>query len=148
MIQYSDDDLIEAPREVLWKLLGEHLDDTKIATIHPLVQSQTTVRRSDSEVVVDRVIDVRRKLKKSRWRFVLEPPEKFRWEILESDGPWASGTYLELKYEEVPNGTHITARGSLTLVGLPFFLSQPRTVATVLNDLRTEDVFYLRRYRY
>jgi len=148
VVQYSDEDLIEAPREVVWKLLEEHHDDTRISAIHPLILSQKTVRRTEGEILVDRVIDVRRKPKKSRWRITFDRPERYRWEVLESEGPWASGTYLELTYADAPKATRVAARGALTVLGLPFFLSQERAVRSALTDLRTEDVWYLRRYRY
>jgi len=148
MVAYADEDFIEVPRAVIWKLLADHLDDAKLPTIHPLVQSQTTVQRTETEAVVDRVIDVRRKLKKSRWKITMRPPELYRWEVLESEGPWTPGSFLEITYTEAPKGTKVAARGELTIVNLPFFLSQARTLRTVLNDLRTEDVWFLRRYRF
>lgn len=148
MVVYEDVDVIAAPRHIVWKLLGDHLDDTKIRTIHPLVQSQTTVRRTDTEVVVDRVIDVSRKFKKSRWKLTYHPPESARWEILESEGPWSLGTYLDVRYEEVPGGTRLRARGELSLNVLPFFLSQKRAVAQALIDLNTEDWNFINRYRF
>lgn len=149
MVQYSDEDVIEAPRSAVWKLLLDHLDDAKLPDIHPLVRSQKTVERTETDAIVDRVIEVRRKPKNSRWRIVMQPPELYRWEVLESEGPWASGSYLELTYsEESPRTTRVQTRGALTVRDLPFFLSQDRTIRTVLNDLRTEDVWFLRRYRF
>lgn len=148
MVEYSDEDVIEAPRAVVWKLLADHLDEAKIVEIHPLIRSQKIVRQSGNEVVVDRVIDVNRKLKKSRWRMLFQPPDHARWEVLESEGPWASGSYLDLTYLEDGKKTRVRARGALTVMNLPFFLSQARTVRSVLNDLQTEDVWFLRRYRY
>jgi hypothetical protein len=148
MVAYEDEDLIPAPRNVVWRLLQDHLNDAKIVEIHPLIQSQKTVRRSDQEVVVDRRIDVRRKPVPSRWKITYHPPERARWEILESDGPWAPGSHLDLTYEEVRDGTRILARGDLTVRPLPFLTSQERAIRTIFADLRTEDVWYLRRYRY
>ncbi|MGD1100362.1 MAG: hypothetical protein ABR888_08505 [Thermoplasmata archaeon] len=148
MVVYEDEDLIAAPRHILWRLLNDHLDDTKILTIHPLIQSQKTVSRTDSEIVVDRVIDVRRKPLKSRWKITHQPPERARWEILESEGPWTTGSYLDVRYEDVPGGTHLHARGDLSIRVLPFFLSQKRTVARVLNDVNTEDLSFIHRYRF
>ncbi|MFI5413863.1 MAG: hypothetical protein ACHQ0I_04685, partial [Candidatus Lutacidiplasmatales archaeon] len=89
MVAYEDDDLFPAPRAIVWKLLDEHLDDAKALVIHPLIKSQKTVSRSGSEIVVDRVIDVRRKLLKSRWKITFEPPDHGRWEVVHSEGPWA-----------------------------------------------------------
>ena len=88
MVVYEDRVLISASRDAVWRLLNDHLDDKKISTIHPLVQSQKTVSRTGSEIVVDRVIHVRRKMMKSRWKITYQPPEHGRWEIIESEGPW------------------------------------------------------------
>jgi len=148
MVAYEDDDVIEAPRAVVWKLLEDHLNDAKIVEIHPLIQSQKTVERSGNTIVLDRVIDVRRKMKKSRWKLTYEVPDRARWEVVESEGPWTVGSYLDLTYTEAGKTTRIHAKGDLTIIGLPFFLSQARTIQSVMNDIHTEDVFFLRRYRY
>jgi hypothetical protein len=148
MVAYEDEDLIAAPREVVWRLLREHLDDTKVVNIHPLILSQKTVSRSEDEAVVDRVIDVNRKPLKSRWKIAYHPPDRSRWELLDSEGPWTPGSHLEVTYEEAPGGTRVRARGDLTVRPRPLFLSQERAVRSLLNDLHTEDVWFLRRYRY
>lgn len=148
MVTYDDKDLIAAPRRIIWRLLGDHLDDTKILTIHPLVQSQTTVSRTETEAVVDRVIDVRRNPMKSRWKYIFHPPEQARWEIVASEGPWTPGSYLDLRYEEVPGGTQVIAHGELSMTVLPLFLSQKRTVAQALTDLNVEDWAFINRYRF
>ena len=148
MVAYEDQVLIPAPRDIIWRLLNDHLDDKKISTIHPLCQSQTTVSRTGSEVVVDRVIDVRRKMMKSRWKITYQPPEKGRWEIVEGEGPWAPGSYVDVSYAEVPGGTQVSARGDLLISVLPFFLSQKRTIARVFNDVHIEDLNFLNRYRF
>ncbi len=148
MVAYEDEDLIAAPREVLWKLLREHLDNAKVVTIHPLILSQKTVSRTGDEAVVDRVIDVNRKKLKSRWKITYHPPDRSRWELLESEGPWTPGSYLDITYEEAPSGTRVRVKGDLTVRARPFFLSQDRAVRSILNDLHTEDVWFLRRYRY
>lgn len=148
MVAYEEEDVFPAPREIVWKLLTDHLDDKKIVDIHPLIQSQNTVRRSGHEVVVDRVIDDRRKLKKSRWKLTYDPPEKSRWEVVESEGPWTAGSYLEFTYADEGKNTRIHARGEVTVLNPPFLVSQPRAVRSMFNDLHTEDVWYLRRYRY
>ncbi|HKN06230.1 MAG TPA: hypothetical protein VJ021_01305 [Thermoplasmata archaeon] len=148
MVVYEDRVLISAPRDVVWRLLNDHLDDKKISTIHPLVQSQNTVSRTGSEIVVDRVIDVRRKMMKSRWKITYLPPERGRWEVVEGEGPWAVGSYVDVMYADVPGGTQVSARGNLTISVLPFFLSQKRTIARVLNDVHIEDLSFLNRYRF
>lgn len=126
----------------------DHLDDAKAPVIHPLIQSQTTVSRTDREAVLDRVIDVGRKLKKSRWKISYEPPDHERWEVVESEGPWTPGSYLDLTYAEAGKQTRIRAKGELAILKPPFLVSPERAVRTVLDDLYTEDVFFLRRYRF
>ena len=148
MVVYEDEELISAPRDVVWKLLDDHLNEAKVVEIHPLIRSQTTVRLSDSQVVLDRVIDVNRKPKRSRWKVACERPDRVRWEILESEGPWTRGSYLELTYHELPWGTKVGAHGELEVAARSLFLSPERAVAVVLNDLHTEDLAYLRRYRF
>ena len=148
MVAYEDEDIIPAPRDVVWRLLQDHLNDAKIVDIHPLVQSQATVSRTGDEVVLDRRIDVSRKILRSRWKVSYHPPERARWELLESEGPWAPGSYLEVTYGEVRDGTWLRARGDLAVLPRPRLVSPERAVRTLLNDQRTEDVWYLRRYRY
>jgi hypothetical protein len=148
MVVYEDQVLIAAPRAVVWRLLNDHLDDAKAPTIHPLLQTQKTVSRTDSETVVDRVIDVRGKPMESRWKITYRPPEQGRWEVIGGKGPWAVGSYVEVTYAEVPGGTQVSARGDLTISVLPFFLSQKRTIARVLNDTHIEDLAFLNRYRF
>jgi len=148
MVVYEDEELISAPREVVWKLLRDHLDERKVVEIHPLIRSQTTVSRTDAEAVLDRTIDVNRKPVRSRWKISFHPPGSARWELLESEGPWAKGSYLDLTYTELPWGTRVHARGDLSIAPRPFFLSAERAVAIALNDIHTEDVAFLRRYRF
>lgn len=148
MVVYEDEDLFPAPREIVWRLLRDHIDDAKVLVIHPLIKSQKTVSHTDSEAVVDRVIDVRRKLLKSRWKITYHPPQRARWEILESEGPWATGSSIDVSYAEVPGGTQIKARGDLSISVLPFFLSQKRTVHSVFNDVHAEDLNYVNRFRF
>jgi len=148
MSAYEDEDLLPAPREVIWRLLRDHLDDAKIVDLHPLVRSQKTVRRVGDEVIVDRVVDVRRKPTKSRWKFTYHPPERARWEVVEGEGPWGAGSFLDLAYEEEAGGTRVRARGSLSFPSRPFYVSEERAIRTAFDDLRTEDVWFLRRYRY
>jgi hypothetical protein len=78
MVTYEDEVLLPAPRAIVWRLLNDHLDDAKIVTIHPLIRSRRTVSREGSEVVVDRVIDVRCKARKPRWKITPHPPDHAR----------------------------------------------------------------------
>ncbi|MCI4340553.1 MAG: hypothetical protein L3J73_04735, partial [Thermoplasmata archaeon] len=71
------------------------------------------------------------------------PPDSARWEVVDSQGPWAPGTYIESRYEDAPGGTRITAKGDLKISVLPFFLPQRSMVRKVLDDVHAEDIAYL-----
>lgn len=132
-----------APRALVWKLLEAHRDDSKIHSIHPLVLEQTTVRRETDGPLVDRVIDVRGKRLRSRWKLSYQPPDHSRWEVLESEGPWGVGSYLENNYSKHPGGTRIVTRGELRITVLPFFLPQGFVIRRVFRDIDAQDLAYL-----
>lgn len=145
MVEYQDETVFPAPRDALWKLLRAHLDDGAIPSIHPLVQSQTTLSRSGEVTVVDRSIDVRGKLYKSQWKVTYRPPDFGRWEVVESTGPWGKGSFVENTYSDAPGGTLIRTRGSLTISVLPFFMSQKRNIAKIFDKIHEEDIAFVRR---
>jgi len=145
MVTYEDETTFPASRERVWKLLDAHLDDKTIGMIHHLIKSQTTVSRSGGETVVDRTIDVRGKILRSRWKVLYRPPDLARWEILDSEGPWARGSYIENTYSDGQAGTNIRGRGDMTISVLPFFLSQKRTIQKVFTDIHAEDVAFAQR---
>jgi hypothetical protein len=144
MVEYQDTGIFPQPLDRLWTLLRAHREDGTIASIHPLIRSQKTVSRTDTESVVDRVIHVRGKGMGSRWRLTYRPPEFARWEILESEGPWTSGSYIESAYTPDPEGTRIRSRGELKIKVLPFFLPQGRIIRKVLGTIEDEDLTFLR----
>lgn len=144
MVVYEDQDVFPASREAIWKLLAAHRDDGTIGRIHALMRGQTTVSSSDAESVVDRVIDVRGKAMRSRWKLSYRPPEYSRWEIVESEGPWAKGSYIENWYSEAPGGTMMRSKGELRVSVLPFFMSQMKTIRKVFGDIQDEDIAFLR----
>lgn len=145
MVAYEEHVVFPAPRDALWKLLDAHLDDSKIASIHPLITSQKTVSRNGPEILVDRVIDVRRRALKSRWKITYGRPDHARWEILESEGPWAPGSHIDVIYSDAPGGTLVTARGDVTISVLPFFMSQVKQVNKAMDFVHDEDVAFVRR---
>ncbi len=145
MVQYSDETLFPTPRSALWELLNSHLDDTEISKIHHLILSQKTMQRTGPETIVERRIDVRGKGMRSVWKLTYRPPEFARWEIVESQGPWAPGSYIENRYSESDGGTRIVTRGDLRISVLPFFLPQKSMVRRVLATVHDEDVAYLGR---
>lgn len=139
MIPYSDDGTLPAPRASVWRLINDHLDDTKITAIHPKILKQTTEQSGPTETVVNRVIDARGKHLRSRWKLTLRPPEVYRWEILDGGGPWASGTYVENTFSEVAGGTRIVSKGQLHISVLPFFLPQGMMIRRILTEIDQED---------
>ena len=145
MVAYEDDTVFPAPRAAVWRLLDAHREDDRIGRIHPLISGQKTLDRSDTESTVERWIDVRGKGMRSVWKLTYRPPESARWEVVESQGPWAPGSYVDSRYLEVDGGTLIQARGDLKISVLPFFLPQRSTVRKVLDDIHNEDVAYLTR---
>lgn len=145
MVAYEEEWVFPAPKDVVWKLLDAHLDDATISVIHPLVRSQKTVRRTEEEIVFDRVIDVRGKLMDSRWKVTYHRPYSARWDIVGGKGPWAPGSYLENTYSDAPGGTSVRTRADMTISVLPFFMSQKRNVAKVLEGIDAQDMAFLRR---
>jgi hypothetical protein len=140
MVLYEDVGDFPAASEALWTLLQAHLDDERIHSIHPLVLTQQTLSRSGSETIVERTIDARGKSMRSKWKITYLPPEVARWEIVESEGPWKAGTYLENRYSPVPGGTRVRSRGELKISVLPFFLPQKPVIHRVLDQLDAEDI--------
>jgi hypothetical protein len=139
MASCEDDGVFPAPPDALWALLRAHLDDNRIHSIHPLVLTQQTMTRSGPETIVDRTIDVRGKPMRSKWRITYTAPDAARWDMLESEGPLASGSYLENRYSAVPGGTRIQTRGELQISVLPFFLPQKPLIRRMINQLDEED---------
>lgn len=140
MVVYEDDGVFPATPEIVWTLLQAHLDDERIHSIHPLVLTQHTLSRLGSETIVERTIDARGKSMRSKWKITYLPPEVARWEIVESEGPWAVGSYIENRYAPVPGGTRIRTRGDLKISVLPFFLPQKSMIRRVFDQLNAEDI--------
>jgi hypothetical protein len=143
MVEYVDDSVFPRPRAVVWELLNAHLDDAKIGKIHHLISTQKTVRREGNETTVERWIDVRGKAMRSIWKLTYHPPDQARWEVVDSQGPWAPGSFIENTYTEDPAGTRIQTKGDLRINVLPFFMSQRSNVRKVLETVHTEDLAYL-----
>jgi hypothetical protein len=145
VVAYASTDVFPRPIASVWEFLRLHVDDHQIHAIHPLVLRQRTARSEGNSVFVVRTIDVRGKPKESTWKITSEPPTLARWEITEGQGPWTQGSWLENRYTEVPGGTQIETRGEITILGLPFFLSQRKWVTKVLDQIATEDLAFLGR---
>jgi hypothetical protein len=144
MVAYESVQLFPFPRERVWKLLNDHLDDALITKIHPLVKQSRTVSRDTNSVVFDRMIDARGKVLASQWRVTTRPPDTFRWDIVTSNGPYAAGSWMENAYSEEAGGTRIHSRGDLKVSILPFFIPQRPIIRRVFDDIDAEDQAYLR----
>ena len=139
MKEYRDDGIINAPLSSVWTLINSHLDDAAIHAIHPECLEQTTESRGSPDSVVNRVIDVRGRPMKSRWKLTLRPPNFYRWEIVGGEGPWQTGTYVESTFSEAPGGTRIVTNGSLYISVLPFFLPQGVMIRRILAQIEAQD---------
>lgn len=143
MAEYASDDVFPAPREKVWALLKAHLDPALATRIHSKILTQTEVSRDGDAVVVEREIDARGRRLRSRWKITLRPPELGRWEIVDGEGPYAPGSFIESQYSEAPGGTRIVAHGKLKITVLPFFLPQGPVARRVMDDIDREDRAYL-----
>ena len=144
MVGYESDELFPFPRDRLWKLLEDHLDDSLVGRIHPLIKQQRTASRSGDSVIVERTIDARGKLLASQWKITYRPPDSSRWEIVSGQGPYAPGSWMENSYAEEGTGTRMRTRGELKITVLPFFLPQRPVLRRVLDTIDSEDQRYLK----
>ncbi|MCI4317285.1 MAG: hypothetical protein L3J96_01985, partial [Thermoplasmata archaeon] len=81
----------------------------------------------------------------SVWKLTYEPPTRTRWEILEGDGPMATGSYLDNVYSDVSGGILIKSQGDIRVTRFPGFL-QSRVVRSALNHINDQDIEYLRTH--
>jgi hypothetical protein len=144
MVAYEDESVFPASSEVLWKLLARHNDDSAIHQIHPLVLTQRTLSHAGADTIVERTVNARGKSLRSQWKITHRAPGMSRWEVLEGEGPWAPGSFVENRYSSVPGGTRVQTRGDLKITVLPFFLPQKPVIRRVLAQLDIEDLAALR----
>jgi hypothetical protein len=145
MVAYEDETVFPAPKDAVWKLLLAHLDDAAIRQIHPQIVGQKTVSQDGTTTIVDRTIDVRGKQMTSRWKVTYRSPDSARWDIQSSEGPWATGSFLENTYSDAPGGTLIRSRGELKVSVLPFFIPQKGVIRKAFETIHSEDVAALAR---
>jgi hypothetical protein len=153
MVQVEMKGIFPAPRDKLWKLLRMH--PYTGTEIHPMIISQKILSEEGDIVYKDLTYKAATILEQEAkgfrgktWRFtakaVCSPPEKWRAEVLASDGLIAKGSYWENTYTELPEGTLISTKGEITLKGVPRFL-QRWIIRRFLNTLDKEDLDYLRK---
>src|ERR1700693_2759252 len=100
MARYADEGVIPLNREQLWQFLELHTQEAAIRRIHPDILSQRTVSSSREGSVFDRGIKFFGKVRHSNWKLTYERPDVSRWEILESEGPMLTGSYLVNRYSD------------------------------------------------
>ncbi len=142
MVKIEMGGIFPASREKLMKVLEMHFDDTLIGQIHPGV-TQRTLSREGWRATFVREWPLGRRVWMATWRCELSHPEKYRFEILASEGPIEKGFYLENTYAEQPEGTLISTRGEIDIRGVPRFLQTWFTERT-LTRIDKQDLNYLR----
>lgn len=144
MARYSGEGVLPISRGRLWEFLRLHSDPTIIAQIHPEVLRQSIVRSSATEVVLDRTLRVPgNRTLSSTWNVRLDPPGKFRWEIVGGEGPLEIGSWVESRYTEGPEGTTwIRTEAEMTIQKVPR-LFQKMAVRRVLHSIDAQDSSYL-----
>jgi hypothetical protein len=142
MVRYTDESTVPVARDRIWRLLELHAQDDQITRVHPEVVSQQTLSQAPGEYTAKRSVKILRKLATATWKVTSAPPDRYRWEVLDGNGPWTAGSYLSIQYADVPGGTRLTTEGDLTVVGIPGFL-QNRIVRLVLGRIDNEDAAFL-----
>lgn len=136
-----------APLPVLWKGLELHLDETLAHAIHPRVVSQVTREHNGGTAVFERQVRYYGRVSKMVWRLELAPPDRFDWEILESESPIGAGTRVSNRYEGADHGTTIRTKAEFVFDEIPP-LVHGVVARFILNSADREDLSFLRREGY
>lgn len=146
MVQYIDEEVIPLDRVKLWKFLDLHLDNQAILEIHPDIVGQTLLNSRGDETTVERQIRFLGTTRRSVWRITYTRPDRSRWEILDSKGPLATGSYLENQYADAPGGgTAVQSEGDIRVTTFPGFM-QRGIVNGAMNTIGKQDHAYLRAH--
>jgi hypothetical protein len=140
--EYVDEGAFPLSREQLWAFLDQHWDPAVIGQIHPDIVAQKVLNQRENGAALERTIRYRGKDLRSVWTVTWRRPDFIRWEIGESAGPMASGSYLENAYSDAPGGTYVRSHGEITVTGLPKFLMR-RIVRTAMGTIDNEDREFL-----
>jgi hypothetical protein len=143
---FEDAGEIPVSMDELWAFLRAHLDDARVPAIHKDILSQRTLSSDGSVTTVERVIRFGRRKVRSVWKLTYAPPTAYRWDILEGDGPMATGSYLENTYSPAGGGVRVVSRGEVTVVRFPSFL-QGWIVRSAFRHIDREDLAALGRPR-
>ncbi|MCI4335668.1 MAG: hypothetical protein L3K17_00510 [Thermoplasmata archaeon] len=145
MVQYAEQDIVPLDRARLWKFLDLHLDNSVIVQIHPDIVGQTLLSSRGNETTVERQIRFLGSTRRSVWKLTYDRPDRARWEIIESKGPMAQGSYLENTYSDDPGGTLIQSEGDIRVTTLPGFM-QRGVVNGAMNSIGKQDLAYLKAH--
>jgi hypothetical protein len=124
MVKISEDSIFPAPREKLWKVLELHLNKDIIGKIHPSILSQNEISKEGNKIVLERVVRVFGRNINFKMKYDIVPMEKFRWEIIESNGGASPGSFVLNMYSDSDEGasTRISTTGEMATRGVPSFL--------------------------
>jgi hypothetical protein len=136
--KYEDQGDLAISVEQLWAFLRQHLDPEQITRIHGDVLAQRVLESGPDSTIVERRIRFGRKTVRSIWKLSYSSPGASRWEILEGDGPIATGSYLVNTYTPIHGGVRVATRGEIAVVGFPKFL-QGWIVRTALGRIDHQD---------
>lgn len=146
MVQYVDQEVLPLDRARVWRLLDLHLDSKAIVEIHPDIVGQTVMSSRGDETTVERQIRFLGSTRRSVWRITYVRPDRSRWEITESKGPLAQGSFLENQYSDAPGGgTLVQSEGEIRVVTFPGFM-QRGIVNAALNSIGKQEHAYLRAH--
>jgi hypothetical protein len=139
------------PLDDLWKLLHAHLDDDRLRSIHPwMVSGQTTGEKGIAEFnglsfprekTAERVAKLGTRPSHTAWRYIIEPPRRYSYEIAFDNGSTAR---FENVYAPAQGGTLVKTAAELSIKRVPAFLAK-RVVNRSLNRGEAEDIAYARK---
>lgn len=129
------------------EFLELHADPAVIGEIHADVLHHSIVRSSPKESALERTLRVpRNQTLNSTGKVTSDPPETFRWEIIDGDGPMETGSWVENDYADAPVGsTWIRTEAETSPRKVPRFL-QKTAARRVLNSIDLHDLAYLQAH--
>jgi hypothetical protein len=136
------------PLDDLWKLLHAHLDENGLRSIHPwMVSGRTTAEKGSVEFnglrfprekTAERVAKLGTRASHTMWRYTIEPPRRYSYEITFDNGSTAA---FDNVYAPAQGGTLVKTAAELALKRVPGFLAK-RVVNRSLDRGEEEDIAY------
>lgn len=135
----------------LWELLHAHLDDRRLAEIHPRFVSGRTVRQGEAveyhgrsfprEKVSERIVRIGGRPLRTTWNYRIEPPIRYDYDFTLPNG---SVMRFENRYSSADGGTLVKTAAEITLKRVPSFLAL-RIVQRSLESSDREDLDFAKR---